>query len=138
MKLKSIFLITLLAFLGCSETAETTLELCNECVIIDNNLYNETATTGYNINNAILEGDLLTLNIMASGCDGTSWRATLVDADLILESNPTQRNIKINLENTEACLAFISKDFTFNIKDLKDSDTTILLNLEGWDSQIQY
>ncbi|OAD46335.1 hypothetical protein [Polaribacter atrinae] len=138
MKLKIIFLVSLLAFLGCSETTETTLELCNECVIIDNNLYNKTATTGYNISNAVLNGDLLTVNIAASGCDGNSWSATLVDANLILESNPTQRNIKINFVNKEACLAVWSKDFTFNISHLKESNTTILLNLYGWDSQIQY
>ena len=49
-----------------------------------------------------------------------------------------QRFIKIALVNDEDCLAMIQKEFTFNIKKLKENEPEILLNLQGWDTQIKY
>ena len=138
MKLKNIFLFALLAFFACSDSEETTMNLCNECVVINNNLYNNTKTDNYTINNVQLNGDLLIIKIGASGCNGNSWKATLIDANEILESDPIQRNIKLSLENEEACLAVFEKEFTFNIKVLKEDFPEVLLNLERWNAQISY
>ncbi|MFK8059174.1 MAG: hypothetical protein AB8B78_03690 [Polaribacter sp.] len=139
MKLKNIFLIVFLTLLGCSETEEEDFNSCtSNCVIIDNNLYKNTKTNNYTVSDVKLNGDLLTIKINASGCDGNSWQATLVDANEIAESNPVQRYIKLSLENKEACLAVFNKDFTFNIKKLKENQTEIILNLEGWKTHINY
>ena len=138
MKLRYIFILTLFTFFNCSETTELNLNNCNECVLINNTLFNDTKTTNYTITNVILIDDFLTITISASGCSGDSWKATLVDANQILESNPIQRNIKISLENKEACLAVFQKDFTFNIQKLKENQNAIILNLEGWNTQINY
>lgn len=138
MKFKSIFLVTIFAFFACSETKETTLDVCNECVVIDNTLYNKTQTNNYTINHVVLNEGFLTLKISASGCSGNSWVATLVDANQILESNPIQRNIRISFQNKEACLAVFEKEFTFNIKELKQNKSEIILNLDGWNTQINY
>lgn len=138
MKLNSIFFITFFAFFACSESAEKTLDICNECVIIDKNLFYDTQTNNYTINNVVLADNSLTITISASGCSGNSWKATLVDENQILESNPIQRNTKILLENNEACLAVFEKDFTFDIQKLKENENSIILNLEGWNTQINY
>jgi hypothetical protein len=131
-------IITLFTFLACSESTETNLNICNECVLINNVLFDNTQTNNYAITNVVLVDNLLTISITASGCSGDNWKATLVDANQILESNPIQRNTKILFENNEACLAVIGKDFTFDIQKLKGNQDTIILNLEGWNAQINY
>lgn len=138
MKLKNIFLITLLSFFACSESKETNFNICNECVVISNELYKSTNTDNYSILDIAINEDLLTIKIGASGCSSNSWVATLIDADEVLESFPIQRNIKLLLENNEACLAFFEKEFTFNIKELKENQPEVILNLAGWSQQINY
>ncbi|TXD53474.1 MULTISPECIES: hypothetical protein [unclassified Polaribacter] len=107
--MKKIFLYMLLISLSCSDSDAVNFDLCNECVIIDNTLYNSAKTANFTINNVLLNEDFLTIKIGASGCSGNSWKATLVDANQILESNPIQRNISVIFENNEACLAFFEK-----------------------------
>ena len=138
MKLKNIFIITLFIFLSCAEKTDTNIDICNECVIISENLFNNTQTNNYSIKNVVLVDNLLTITISASGCSGESWKATLVDANQILESDPIQRNTKILFENNEACLAVFEKDFTFDIQKLKENQSSIIINLEGWNTQINY
>ena len=138
-KLKTIFFISFLAFLSCEEAATiNNYNLCNNCVIINKDLYNNTTTTNYSITDVALNGDLLTVKIAASGCDGNTWKATLVDSGATAESFPLQRFIKIAFENKEDCLAVVGQEFTFNIKELKENEPKITLNLEGWDAQINY
>ena len=131
-------IIILLVFFGCTETKDLEINLCNECVIVNKTIYESINTGNYNITAINLDGDLLAVTISASGCDGDSWKATLVDANQVLESFPIQRNIKISLENNEACLAVITKEFTFDINGLKENESSIILNLEGWKEQITY
>ena len=139
MKLKNLLVLIASVFLftSCDDKNDAII-LENESVIINANLYKETATNDYTITDVQLNGDLLTLKIGASGCDGNSWKAVLVDANEILESNPIQRNIKISLENKELCLAVFAREFTFDISILKENFPEIILNLEGWNSQIYY
>lgn len=136
--MKKIFLYMLLISLSCSDSVDVNFDLCNECVIIDNALYNSSKAANFTINNVFLHEDFLTIKIGASGCGSSSWKATLVDANQILESNPIQRNITIIFENNEACLAVFEKEFTFNIKKLKEDQSKIILNLNGWNTQINY
>lgn len=110
----------------------------DETVVINNSLYNKTITNTYSITDVQLNGNLLTIKIGSSGCDGNSWKAVLVDADEILESFPVQRNIKLSLENNEACLAVFEKEFTFDISILKEGFDQVSLNLDGWNTQINY
>jgi hypothetical protein len=136
--MKKIFLCAMLISLSCSDSVDADFDLCNECVIIDNTLYNSSKTVDFTVNNVLLNRDFLTIKIGASGCSGNSWKATLIDANQILESNPMQRNIRVIFENNEACLAIFEKEFTFNIKKLKEDESKIILNLENWNTQINY
>ena len=135
MKLKRIYLIfSVIIFMSCEESDSITNT--NENVIIDANQYQKTNTNNYTIIDVKLEGDLLTIKIGASGCSSESWKAILVDSSAILESNPLQRNIKLNLENNEACLAYFEVEYTFNIQSLTQNLSPIYFNLEGWNTQI--
>ena len=135
---KTLFLIiSIFLFISCNEKNDN-FDVQNESVIINNNLYNITASNNYTITDVQLNENLLTIKIGSSGCDGKSWKAVLVDANEILESQPIQRNIKLSLENNEACLAVFEQEFTFDISILKEGFSKIILNLEGWNSQINY
>lgn len=137
MRLKYIYLIfSVIVLMSCEENASEINTHAN--VIVDANLYQNTATDNYTIINTKVEGDFLTIKIGASGCSSESWKAILVDSSLILESYPPQRNIKLNLENNEACLAYFEVEYTFNVKSLTQNLTPVYFNLEGWNTQILY
>jgi hypothetical protein len=135
---KSLIIIVL--FLCCLACDEDTNEpiLQNESVVIDSNLYKSSVTNNYTITDVKIDANLLTVKISSSGCSGDSWQAVLVDANEVLESYPIQRNIKLVLENKEACLAVFEKEFTFDITSLKENYSEVILNLEGWNSEINY
>lgn len=132
-----IILVTFLCYTSCVENVDDPI-LQNESVIIDSNLYNAVTTNTYTISDVSLSGDLLTIKISSSGCSADSWKASLVDANEVLESYPVQRNIKLALENNESCLAVFEKEFTFDISILTEDFSELYLNLEGWNTQIYY
>ncbi|PWJ42802.1 hypothetical protein [Sediminitomix flava] len=100
--------------------------------------YESTYTEGYEIEDAVIEGDSLSFTLHSSGCDGNSWEVALIDSEVIAESYPVQRYFKVSLTNTEACFAVISKTYTIDISALKnDSDKTIL-HIEGLEESLLY
>ncbi|MGK0414842.1 MAG: hypothetical protein ACJA1B_003071 [Polaribacter sp.] len=137
MKKTLYFLFLSFVLIACDEKNNNN-NVQNETVFIDNNLYQETTTNNYTITDVQLDGHLLTIKISSSGCRENSWKAILVDANEILESNPIQRNIKLSLENYEACLAVFEREFTFDITILKEEFPEVIFNLEGWNHQIKH
>lgn len=137
MKKISFLIIFLVTLFSCEENSNS-INFQNESVVIDQNLYNQTFTNNYTITDVVLNDNLLTIKISSSGCSNNSWKAILIDANLVLESYPVQRNIKLALENNEACLAVFEQEFTFDISELKENFTEVHLNLEGWNSKIIY
>jgi hypothetical protein len=135
---KVLLIIAMISFFTACNENDNEAVLKNESVIVDNNLHTNTAVNNYTITAVKIEGNLLTLKISSSGCSGNSWKAVLVDANEILESYPVQRNVKLALENSESCLAVFEKEFTFDITILKAGFSEVILNLEGWSTQINY
>lgn len=132
-----LFLIASVFLLNSCDDKNDAIILEYESVVINNVLYNETINN-YIITDVHLNENLLTIKISTSGCNSNNWKAVLIDANEILESFPIQRNIKLYLENNEACLAVFEKEFTFNISILKEGFSEIVLNLNGWNNQINY
>lgn len=137
MKKALIFTLFIFSFIACTDNKEM-IDVQNESVIIDGNHYKQLETNNYTIVDVQLIGDLMKVKISSGGCDGSSWKATLVDANIIMKSYPAQRNIKLSLENTEMCFAIVEREFTFDIKVLKEGLSGVNLNLEGWNTQINY
>lgn len=135
--MKNFMILCSIFCFSCSDQ-NTMDNIADGTVIINNNLYKEVDSNLYTINNVSLNGNLLSIKITSSGCSEDSLKAVLVDADEILESYPIQRNIKLALENKEACLAVFEKEFTFDVSSLKDGFTKVILNLEGWNYAINY
>lgn len=136
----SIFGLIIFLLVSCSKSDEPefTDSACDEIAILDNNKFRNGNTENYSVENVTINGDCLEVEIVSGGCSGENWEVTLVDAERIAESLPEQRDIKILLENNEACLAIVRKEFSFDLRPLRTTNNEVLLNLENWDERILY
>ena len=133
-----IVVIGLLIF-SCSDTDVIDQDNCDAQVIISSEDYTNASNTGLTINSLEIEDDCLKVNYSASGCDGDSWELELIDSEAVLESFPVQRNLNFSFTNNEACLAFFTKEKTFDISNLQVQDSnSIRLNIENFNNSILY
>ena len=142
MRKKIIFCILILVsltFNSCEENIGQDLFKTNENkVIVDSDLFRIATSENYTITNVELDNDILNITIATSGCNGETFKAVLIDSNIMLASLPPQRQLRLVLEKREDCEALISKTFPFDIKLLKEPSSEIILNLEGWQNQIKY
>ncbi len=138
--MKNLFLLALipLFLLACADGDEPDPNGCDLGTVISQELYRNSPSDEATINSLEIEGDCLKINFSASGCNGESWKITLIDSGSILESDPPQRNLRFSLENNELCEAFITRDLTFNIKNLRVEGGRVQLNLTNSGDQVLY
>jgi hypothetical protein len=112
---------------------------CDKCIIINSNLYNQTNTNNYTIQNISVNQDCLEIEFGSSGCDGNSWKIDLVDLGAISETAIPQRDLKLKLTNLEECEAFITKTISFNLEPLQLSNyEAINLKITDYNGLISY
>jgi hypothetical protein len=123
-------LLSLFFIISCKqEIIETS---CDQEVFINNDAYNNNSSANFTINSVEIEDNCLIINFGASGCDGSSWQEKLIDSEEILESIPVQRNLIFSLENSEICLAYFTKEVSFDISSLQiSSESSMVLNIEN-------
>ncbi len=138
--MKNLFLLALIPILliRCTNGDGPDPNGCDLGTVISQELYRNAPSDEVTINSFEIEGDCLKINFSASGCSGESWKITLIDSGSILESDPPQRNLRFSLENNELCEAFITRDLTFNIKNLRVEGGRVQLNLTNSEDQILY
>ncbi len=109
-------------------------------LIIDKDRYdNANSDYHYEIKNVSIKEDFLTITISSSGCDGSSWNIDLIDSSDVLESNPSKRELKIELINKEVCLAIVEKEIVYDISKLQVKDmNSIILNIDTYQNEIKY
>lgn len=118
---------------GGDEIGRTTQ--CDLYVEVNEFKYNSEETSGGTIDNVNINGDCLTVNYGASGCDGNTWQAMLIDAGVIMESFPPQRNVRFVLKNEEACLAYFQKATSFDITELQvEGMNEVVLHIKDYSS----
>ncbi len=138
LKTASLLLLVLLTISSCKKE-EDPIQECGNCdqeTIISASEYNEGHDDFVGINSLEIEEDCLRISYSASGCDGSSWEVKLIDQGVVLESLPPQRRLRLSLRNEEACLAFITKETTFDISELRIDDGPVLLNITNNDGQM--
>ncbi|MCB4807809.1 hypothetical protein LG651_06060 [Tamlana sp. 62-3] len=115
-------------------------ENCDKTVVLDAEMYANLETDFFTISNVNIIDDCLSFSFSASGCSGDSWEFNLVDSEVIAESSPEQRYLKIQLINNEACLAVFTKQVSFSLKPLQinNSQKELILNIEGLDDTLTY
>lgn len=110
---------------------------CSNSVIIDQDLYQSTKSSHYDVLNAHIEEDFLVVTISSNGCNGEDWQVCLIEADNLEEHDLLKRNLKISLVNNQFCEALIAREFSFDLRPIKE-EYEILISLEGWEPLLSY
>ncbi len=140
MKSHILILSTLTALLciNCNKEEDLLQTVCDEVVTLNSEKYKNKTTDFFTLIEVNVEGDCMNIKYSSSGCSGESWVMELIDAEVIKETNPAQRDLRLILKNEEACQAVFTKDISFDLAPLKTGDSEILLNLEGEQYSYKY
>ena len=137
---KLLFLISIgLIFCNCSNGDDQESPInCDFATVINPQQFANTISDQFTINSLTIIDDCLTIKVSASGCDGNSWELKLIDSGAIEESFPPQRDLKFSLKNEEDCLAYLTKEITFDISNLQVDGEKVLLNIININDSILY
>jgi len=135
-----VFLFCLFVLFACREDneSEENPTSCEQVTILNSELYLSAPNDELTINSLEINGDCLKINFSSSGCSGESWELKLIDSEDVMESDPSQRNLRLSLKNEEMCEAYITKELTFDISNLKVEGNRVKLNLTNSDKHILY
>ena len=137
-KLLVLILIGLIFFSCLNSDNEESLKDCDFETLINSQQYANTNSDQFTINSLAIKDDCFTINFRSSGCDGNSWELKLIDSGAVAESLPPQRDLKLSFKNEEACLAYLTKEITFDISNLQVDGQQVLLNIININESILY
>lgn len=122
---------------GCNKDDDNSIN-CEISTLISSEAYENEPSDLITINNLEINGNCLKINFSAGGCNGNSWEVLLIASEETSKSIPAQRNLRLSLKNEELCYAYITKELTFDISNLKVSDNQVQLNLTNSGDVILY
>jgi len=126
-------------FTSCDKNIENEcFTACCQQVIISADEYQNAPNDGLTIDTVQIVGDCLVITFSSGGCDGDSWGIKLIDADVIMESFPPQRNLRLSLKNQELCKAIVTKVVAFDVSKLQLDYDKIKLNITNSGDQVLY
>ncbi|MEY8848116.1 hypothetical protein AB9K26_04840 [Psychroserpens sp. XS_ASV72] len=112
---------------------------CGQPAVIDSAFFDNAVSAEFNLVDFDLNDDCLTVEIGASGCDGSTWSLVLVDSGAVAESSPEQRFLKLVFTNDESCLAVFTQTRVFNLSNLRvEGSNQIVLHIEGLPESLDY
>jgi len=139
---KKLFLALMgLITLSCSKEREDENENLANCdfeILISAEQYADAPSDHLTINSLTIDDNCLKISFSSRGCDGDTWELQLIDSEDFLESDPPQRNLRLSLNNEELCLAYITKEMSFDISSLQEDGNKLQLNLTNSDQSIVY
>lgn len=143
MKLLKSLLLPLMFLLLATTCEKTIVEPlctgdCDQAVIVDPEAYKTAPRDNLVINSMEIIDDCLHINFSSGGCDGSRWEVQLIDAGEIMESYPPRRNVILSLKNDEECDAWITKDISFYIKDLRVEGSPVILIIRNNGEELRY
>lgn len=105
---------------------------CDQDVIVSQTEYNNAPNHPVTILNTNIEDNCLKIKFGASGCSGDNWVVKLIDSEIVTESNPSQRTLRLSLNDIGECEASFEKEISFNIEDLQiKGNRSVQLNISG-------
>ena len=138
-RMVGILIFGLILMNSCQDDDRQAAKDCDREVIVDNALFRDAPSDALNIISAGIVDDSLQIEFAASGCDGDSWKIKLIDAEMIMESMPPQRKLRISLKNEEACLAVVRRKISVDLTPIRiEGYRQLLINLSNWDDQLLY
>ncbi len=137
--MKGLLLVVMLTMFNACEEDKINESNCDALIALDADKYQNGATDFYTIVHSSIIDNCLEIEYSASGCDGASWTVEMVDAEVVLESFPIQRNLKMLLDNKEACQAVFTKKVSFDLTPIQtESYSKIILNIDGYEEPLLY
>jgi hypothetical protein len=110
-----------------------------EGIIIDEVRYNTLMNESFTVESAEIIEDCIIITIGASGCSSENWEFDLIDSNLIAESSPVQRSIKLDFINPEACLAAFTKTLIFDLSQIRVvNETQVRIHIDGFNDTLLY
>ena len=139
-KIIQILCIVCVSVLGSCDWSNEVNDFENSSTVIDDQLYGHTDGYDYSIKNAVVEGDLLKVEIATGGCSSAAISGRLIDSGIVAESSPVQRYARIQLTNKEPdCFMYIVKTFAFDLKPLRVKDEkNVIIHLQKWNNALVY
>lgn len=117
---------------------QNTINDCDFEVIVDKNEYSFLDADDFELSKLAIADNCFSFKLTASGCDGSSWDVRLIDADSLRNTNPTQRNLKVDFSNEEECTSIVSKTYSVDIEKLQIKGDSVHLNIINADKEISY
>lgn len=133
--MKSVLFFALIVITACSSDMSD-LSLPDPCVSIIEDLdrYQSGVTEVYAVQEAeIREDGCLSVMLQASGCDGRTWSASMIQGDVVLSPDQAGIQMRILLSSEEDCRGLVSKEHFFDIEGYRSYD---YIALQGYDQPI--
>ncbi len=131
-------LILLLVYILSCDSVNQEESNCNEEILIDSNLFANAPDDSFSFKSVEINQNCLTLSVeYGGGCGDVEFK--LIDSDLVMESTPPQRNIRLSLNDRDYCKAMITKKLFFDLTPIQVVEGgKIILHLTDWEEQILY
>jgi hypothetical protein len=142
-----VFIFSLFTIISCSEVggapqlpSEEPETDCDAFIqILGQDEFNAITDVEFSIEVVSINQDCLSITISDSGCSPDNWEVNLLTTEAVLESDPLQKILKVEVVNNEACLAVFSKTKTFDLTPVHvEGESEMILNIEGWNTQMSY
>lgn len=132
-----IWIVACIVMLASCEKEDQEIDGCGEDVLLSTQSYENNSSDAFVITSVVVDEDgCLSVTISASGCDGDTWETDLIAEENVVYTDPPRRNIRLTLENSEECLAVITKTFSFNVDELKADSGDMILLITGFNGGI--
>lgn len=139
MKKRILSLFILLgALVACNDDDDMNTGACDRNVVINDDLYQTAPSAGLEIRELKIEDDCLFIDFGAHGCGVDLPKLKLIDAGVILESDPPQRNLLLSVEIDDTCDGYFIEEMTFNLQPLRVNGKRLWLNIKNSNDQILY
>lgn len=138
----SFFILCSLLLTSCNKSTTVAIDPplpeCDNLVVVDANFYQNGPADEFYFQSATIDGNCLKMIVQyGGGCEAVIFQ--LIDASVILESFPIQRNIRLSLEDNDNCEALVTQELNYDLTPLQvDGYAKIVLNLQGSQESLIY
>jgi len=131
MKILLLFIFILGSTSSCDSVNPDQLN-CDEKILVDSSLFEDSPNDSFEFTSVKIIDNCLNITIQyGGGCGDIELK--LIDSEMILESYPVQRNIRLSLKDEDYCKALITKELSFDLTPIQIlSYNQIILNISNW------
>ena len=134
-KLIIILSIISIVCVSCNNSVDPNQNNCEQKIIIDPELYNNSPNDDFDFRDIKIDGDCLVVTIeYGGGCGNVEVK--LIDAGVVMESNPVQRNLKVSFKDEDFCKVLLVREFSFDLTPIRTfGENRVLLNISNWNKE---